>query len=38
MESETFEELENMKITELQGNTLKTMEGQLMNPVIEVIL
>jgi hypothetical protein len=42
MESKTFEELENMKITELQDEYFedekKTVEVQLMDPVIEVIL
>lgn len=42
MESKTFEELEIMKITELQDEYFedekKTVEVQLMDPVIEVIL
>lgn len=42
MESKTFEELENMKITELQDEYFedekKTVEVQLTDPVIEVIL
>ena len=42
IESKTFEELENMKITELQDEYFedekKTVEVQLTDPVIEVIL
>jgi hypothetical protein len=42
LESKTFEELENMKITELQDEYFedekKTVEVQLTDPVIEVIL
>jgi hypothetical protein len=42
LESKTFEELENMKITELQDEYFEdekeTVEVQLMDPVIEVIL
>ena len=42
MENRTFEELESMKITELQDEYFedekKTVEVQLTDPVIEVIL
>ena len=42
LESKTFEELENMKITELQDEYFedekKTVEVQLTDQVIEVIL
>lgn len=42
LESKTFEELENMKITELQGEYFedekRTVEVKLTDPVIEVIL
>lgn len=42
IESKTFEELESMKITELQDEYFedekKTVEVQLTDPVIEVIL
>jgi len=42
LESKTFEELENIKVTELQDEYFedekKTVEVQLTDPVIEVIL
>lgn len=42
LESKTFEELENMRVTELQDeyfeDEMKTVEVQLTDPVIEVIL
>jgi hypothetical protein len=42
LESKTFEELENMRVTELQDEYFEdekeTVEVQLMDPVIEVIL